>query len=85
MDLFNFDYRFEAFVPKAKRVYGYYTMPVLVGDTFIGRVDLASDRAAGVLRIDRMWTESGVPSRRAREQTKSACARLANQLNLALK
>ena len=83
--LFNFDYRFEAFVPKAKRVHGYYTMPVLVGDALIARVDLASDRAAGVLRIDRVWIEPGVPKRRGGEQTKSACIRLASQLGLALK
>ncbi len=83
--LFNFDYRFEAFVPKAKRVHGYYTMPVLVGDALIARVDLASDRAAGVLRIDRVWIEPGVPKRRGGEQTKSACIRLAEQLGLALK
>jgi uncharacterized protein YcaQ len=48
-------------------------------------VDLASDRAAGVLRIDRVWIEPGVPNRRGSEQTKSACVRLANQLGLALK
>ena len=83
--LFNFDYRFEAFVPKAKRVHGYYTMPVLVGDALIARVDLASDRAAGVLRVDRIWIEPGVPNRRGSEQTKSACVRLASQLGLALK
>jgi uncharacterized protein YcaQ len=83
--LFNFDYRFEAFVPKAKRVHGYYTMPVLVGDALIARVDLASDRAAGVLRVDRIWIEPGVPKRRGSAQTKSACLRLASQLSLALK
>lgn len=83
--LFNFDYRFEAFVPKAKRVHGYYTMPVLVGDALIARVDLASDRAAGVLRIDRVWIEPGVPKRRGSAQTTSACLRLASQLSLALK
>jgi uncharacterized protein YcaQ len=83
--LFNFDYRFEAFVPKAKRVHGYYTMPVLVGDALIARVDLASDRAAGVLRVDRVWIEPGVPNRRGSEQTKSACVRLASQLGLAVK
>ena len=82
--LFNFDYRFEAFVPKAKRVHGYYTMPVLVGDTFIARIDLASDRAAGVLRINQVWLEPGVPTRRGGAQVKSACDRLAKQLGLVL-
>lgn len=83
--LFNFDYRFEAFVPKAKRVHGYYTMPVLVGDALVARIDLASERAAGVLRIDRIWIEPGVPKRRGGEQARSACTRLADQLGLALK
>jgi uncharacterized protein YcaQ len=60
-------------------------MPVLVGDALIARVDLASDRAAGVLRIDRVWIEPGVPKRRGSAQATSACLRLASQLSLALK
>jgi hypothetical protein len=41
--VFGFDHRLEAYVPKAKRVYGYFTMPLLAGGRLIGRVDPARD------------------------------------------
>jgi uncharacterized protein YcaQ len=84
LELFGFDYRFEAFVPAAKRIYGYYTMPVLVGELLAGRLDLATDRAAGVLRVDRAWLEPGAPCARAMRLAKGAAERLASQLNVRL-
>jgi len=83
-ELFGFDYRFEAFVPAAKRVHGYYTMPVLVGERLVSRLDLASDREAGALRVDRAWHEPSVPVRVAERSARAAAARLADQLGLAL-
>ena len=81
-ELFGFHYRFEAFVPAAKRVHGYYTMPVLAGEKFVARVDLESDRARGALRVNRVWLEPAAPKRRALAATDSACERLASQLGL---
>jgi len=43
-DFFNFDYQVECFVPKPKRKYGYFSLPVLIGDTFVARMDSKADR-----------------------------------------
>jgi uncharacterized protein YcaQ len=58
--LFGFRFRMEIYVPKAKRVFGYYTLPILHGDKLIGRVDPALDRQRGVLRILAVHIEPGI-------------------------
>ena len=83
-ELFGFHYRFEAFVPAAKRVHGYYTMPVLVGERMVSRLDLASDRDAGVLRVDRVWHEPSGGARTAAIAARASAERLAAQLGLEL-
>jgi uncharacterized protein YcaQ len=57
--MFGFHYRIEIYTPAAKRQYGYYSLPVLVDDRVLGRIDLKSDRAAGVLRVQSAWVEPG--------------------------
>ena len=60
--LFGFRYRLEMFVPKAKRVYGYYVLPILRGTELIGRIEPVFDRKKGVLRIEAAWAEPGAPA-----------------------
>jgi uncharacterized protein YcaQ len=56
-DFFDFDYQIECFVPQAKRKYGYFSLPVLVGDTFVARMDSKADRKEGVLIIHNLHFE----------------------------
>jgi uncharacterized protein YcaQ len=58
--LWNFHYRLEMYVPKAKRQFGYYVLPILRGDRVVGRIDLVNDRKAAVLTVNGVWWEEGV-------------------------
>lgn len=55
---FDFDYQVECFVPAPKRKYGYFSLPVLAGDTFIGRMDSKADRKQRALIINNLHLES---------------------------
>jgi uncharacterized protein YcaQ len=61
--LFDYEHRFEAYVPKEKRVMGYFALPVLVGDEIVAAIDLKADRAKEALRIQQ-WTWLGRDAKR---------------------
>jgi hypothetical protein len=67
---FDYEHRFEAYVPKEKRRFGYFALPVLVGDHIVAALDLKTDRQRGKLLMQKWsWVGAGAP-RGARKELK---------------
>jgi uncharacterized protein YcaQ len=62
-DFFNFDYQIECFVPEPKRKYGYFSLPILVGDKFVARMDSKADRKQKVLTVHNLHFEPLKPGK----------------------
>ena len=69
-DFFDFDYQVECFVPEGRRKYGYFSLPVLVGDTFVARMDSKADRKQKALTIHNIHFE---PVKMTKPMTAKVC------------
>ena len=58
--LFDFDYKWEVYVPAKKREYGYYVLPILRGSHFIGRIEFEKHRNTDPLQVKQIWWEAGI-------------------------
>ena len=58
--LWDFYYRLEMYVPKAKREYGYYVLPILRGDRLVGRIEPVWNRKTQELDVNGTWWEACV-------------------------
>lgn len=58
--LFGFEYAWEIYTPAVKRKYGHYTLPLLYGERFAGRIEAVVDRKTQTLQVRNLWYEDGV-------------------------
>jgi uncharacterized protein YcaQ len=80
--IFGFHYRIEIYVPEPKRVYGYYVFPFLLDGELVGRVDLKTDRATGVLHARGAFAEPGVDNGRVAHELAAELRTMATWLGL---
>jgi uncharacterized protein len=79
--IFDFFYRIEIYTPLAKRNYGYYVLPFLLGDRLVGRVDLKADRAASAL-LAKAHVEPGIDERKVEGPLRDELRLMADWLGL---
>jgi uncharacterized protein len=58
--IFDFDYKWEIYEPQHKRKYGYYVLPVLQNDQFVGRIEIINQKKTKTLLIQRFWQEKPI-------------------------
>lgn len=58
--LYDFDYKWEIYTPEEQRKFGYYTLPIIRGNKFIGRIELSNQRKDKELNLKNLWFEEGV-------------------------
>ena len=76
--LWGYRYSWEIYTPADKRKYGYYVLPILYGDRFIGRIEPKADRQERSLTVRNLWLEPGVrETHKLSEKIGSAARRLA--------
>ncbi|MNG27186.1 hypothetical protein D3C84_1122760 [compost metagenome] len=59
-ELFGFDYTWEIYTPVHKRKFGHYVLPLMYGESFIGRVEVIAERKERTLVVKNIWFENSV-------------------------
>jgi uncharacterized protein YcaQ len=80
--LFGFDFRIEVYVRRPDRQFGYYVLPLLIGDRLVGRLDLKADRKGSTLRVAGAYVERGADTASAATSAAAELTRLRQWLRL---
>lgn len=72
-EIFNFEYRWEIYTPIDKRKYGYYVLPVLFGDRFIGRIEIVNDKKSKELIVKNFWPEKSIDNNNEIKESINNC------------
>ena len=76
--VWGYQYSWEIYTPAVKRKYGYYVLPIIYGDRFVGRIEPKADRKTNTLTVQNVWLEPGVrKTKRLSGQIDKAAQRLA--------
>lgn len=59
-EIFDFEYQIECYVPEAKRKVGYFALPMLFGNEFVGKIDLKVDRKTKILLVKNLVWETSI-------------------------
>jgi uncharacterized protein YcaQ len=79
---FDYEHRFEAYVPKEKRRFGYFALPVLVGDRIVAALDLKTDRQSRKLLMQKWsWVGEGAAKGMAKDARKDLKRRIEEELH----
>ena len=73
--LFDFDYTWEIYTPAVKRKYGFYVLPLIYSDDFIGRIEAVADKKTSTLAVKNIWYEKNV------KQTKNLRTAVGKSIN----
>lgn len=72
-ELFGFDYKWEIYTPAEQRKYGYYVLPILMGERFIGRCEVIAEHKRKTLLVKRVWLEKDVKPTKTLQRELERC------------
>lgn len=79
--VFGFDYSWEIYTPAAKRKYGYYVLPLIYGEEFVGRIEAVADDKQLALVVRHIWLEDGVRRTRKLDAAIEGCVKRLMKFN----
>ena len=81
-EIFDFEYKWEIYTPQSERKYGYYVLPILYGERFVGRIEMVYDRKGRKLDILNIWYEPGIKLTKVMEKSLNSAIKRFERFNM---